>query len=764
MAVLLLHSSGIYAIPHFWTENGLIFGIFVLYTNHTMRTFLFTLFLLPGILQAQKQMLSNEIIWASPALYAESVDHVRSMNDGEHFTAIDNENGVGVVNKYSFKDYKKVGRIVSSVDIKHDGEAVMIDDYEFNADETMLLIASGIEPIYRRSYTANYFIYDIRKKTTTPLGDLAKGKQMLAEFSPDGKKVAFTRNNDIFIYDLASGKETQVTNDGQRNAIINGSTDWVYEEEFSIVKAFYWSPNSTKIAYYRFDESKVKEFTMTMYGELYPDLYTFKYPKAGEDNSLISLFVYSVNGGQKASIDLGPETDIYIPRINWTNNDDVLCVQRMNRLQNKLEYCLVKAGNGSTGILPMTPMYTESSSTYVEINDDLIFLKGKDAFIRTSEKDGYNHIYLIGFDGKSTQITSGKWDVVEFKGLDEKNGLIYYISAESAPYQKDLYVVKLDGSGKKKLSTRPGVNDAHFSNGMKYYINYHSDANTPYYITLHNSTGKELKVLMDNKEVMNRMKQYDLGKKEFFKFTTSENVEIDGSIIKPSNFDPQKKYPVYLFVYGGPGNNEVMDSWDGPNYFWHQMLAQKGYLVVCVDPRGTMFKGEQFKKCTYKQLGKLETQDLIETAKWLGRQSWVDKSRIGVQGWSYGGYMTLLAMTKGAEYFKTGISVAPVTNWRYYDNIYTERFMQRPQENASGYDDNSPINHVKKLKGKLLLVHGSGDDNVHYQNTMEMINALVAANKQFELFIYPNRNHGIYGGYTRLHLFTMMTNFVEKNL
>ncbi|MBX7095722.1 MAG: S9 family peptidase [Flavobacteriales bacterium] len=717
--------------------------------------------LVGGNIQAQKKELSNELIWASGTFYAESVDEVRSMNDGEHFTVLEADGNIPVVNKYAFKDYKKVGEIVSSKDIRIDGESLMIEEYEFNADETKMLIATDIEPIYRRSYLAYFFIYDIKTKKTTPLGDHKAGKQALAEFSPDGKKVAFTRDNNIFIYDLASGKETQVTTDGKRNEIINGSTDWVYEEEFSIVKGFYWSPNSTKIAYYRFDEREVKEFTMTFYGELYPTLYTFKYPKAGEDNSKISLFVYDVAASKSNAIDLGPETDIYIPRIKWTNSDDQLCVLRMNRLQNNLEYCLVNTKNSS---LSLQAIYTETSKTYVEITDDLIFLKGKEAFIRTSEKDGYNHIYLIDFKGNSTQITKGNWDVVEFKGLDEKTGFIYYISAESAPYQKDLFAIKLDGSGKKKLSTKPGTNDAFFSTGMKYYINYHSDANTPYFITLHNASGKEIKVLKDNKEIIGRMGQYNLSKKEFFKFTTSENVNLDGWMIKPVNFDPNKKYPVYMFVYGGPGNNEVTDSWDGPNYFWHQLLAQKGYLVVCVDPRGTMFKGEAFKKSTYLQLGKLETQDCIETAKWLGQQSYVDKNRIGIQGWSFGGYMTLLCMTKGADYFKMGISVAPVTNWRFYDNIYTERFMRRPQENANGYDDNSPINHAKKLKGKLLLVHGSGDDNVHYQNTMEMINSFVKANRQFDLFIYPNRNHGIYGGTTRLHLFTMMTNYVEKNL
>ncbi len=735
---------------------------------------IFGLLLFIGLLalpvKAQKE-LSNELIWFSRTLLPERVEAVRSMKDGAHFTILEMSERNTEVHKYAYKNYQKAGRIVSASELLVDGKPLQIEEYDFNADESKMLIASEIEFVYRRSYLAYYYIFDLKTKALTPLADPAKGKQMLAEFSPDGKKVAFVRDNNIFIYHLDQKTEEQVTTDGKKNEIINGTTDWVYEEEFSLVKGFYWSPASTQLAYYRFDESKVKEFSMDLYGSLYPELYTFKYPKAGEDNSKISLFFYSLSNRQHKSIALGEDQDIYIPRIKWTRHDDRLCVLRMNRLQNKLEYCLVKS-NTTEAVLE--PVYTETSETYVEINDDLVFLDKQDAFIRTSEKDGYNHIYLIGFDGKARQITSGRWDVVEFKGIDEKKGLLYYISAEASPMEKDLYVIGMNGSGKKKLSTRKGTNDAMFSKGMKYYINLHSDANTPPYFTLHEASGKELKVLKDNKELRNRMLQYGLSKKEFFHFVPehhsvnktdeSEQIGLNGWMIKPRDFDPSKKYPVYLTVYGGPGRNEVNDEWDGHNYFWHQLLAQKGYIVVSVDPRGTQFRGEKFKKCTYLQLGKLETEDLIETAKYLGNLDYVDKSRIGIQGWSYGGYMTLLCLTKGADYFKAGISVAPVTNWRYYDNIYTERFMRKPQDNASGYDDNSPINHTAKLKGKLLLVHGSADDNVHFQNSMEMVNALIKSNKQFEFFAYPNRNHGIYGGNTRLHLFRMMLEFVEKNL
>jgi dipeptidyl-peptidase-4 len=730
-----------------------------------MRLHLFTCFLLFFNLSlfAQRE-LTNELIWYSNIFAQNSIDEVRSMKNGEQFTSLDlNEEGFTEINKYNYKDYKKTATVVSSKNILDGNEPVMIQEYEFNADETKLLIATDIEFIYRRSYMAYYYIYDLKTKTTLPLAPKIAGKQMLAEFSPDGKKVAFVRNNNIYVFDIATKTETAVTSDGEKNKIINGATDWVYEEEFSIVKAFYWSPASTKIAYLKFNETHVKEFTMPIYGSLYPELYTFKYPKAGEDNSMLTLWIYDVSAKTHTQADIYDNThDIYIPRMKWGKKDNRLFIQRMNRLQNKLEYCSLNTDSLNQKI---KPFYTETSKTYVEINDDWVFLDKQEAFIRTSETDGYNHIYIVDFKGNAKQITKGNFDVVEFKGIDENNNLIYYIAAEEGAHRKDLYVIKTDGTGKKKLSTqKSGVNNAEFSTGMKYYINYWTDANTPLYITLHQANGKQLKVLEDNKELNNTLKQFHLSPKEFFKFNTSENIELNAWMIKPKKFDTNKKYPVLLFVYGGPGNNEVVDSWEGPQYMWHQMLAQKGYLIVCVDPRGTMFRGEEFKKCTYLQLGKLETQDCIETAKYLSALPYIDKNRIGVQGWSYGGYMTLLCMTKGADYFKTGISVAPVTNWRYYDNIYTERFMRTPQENARGYDENSPINHADKLKGKLLLIHGSADDNVHYQNSMEIINAFIKSNKQFDMFIYPNRNHGIYGGNTRLHLYTQMTNYILKNL
>jgi dipeptidyl-peptidase 4 len=725
---------------------------------------IFGLFLLLANSVSAQNKLDIQSIWAAPTFYQKNVDEVASMKDGEHYSVLEEESGVAVINKYSFKTFKKVATVLSGKDIMQGPAPLPFDSYEFNSDETKLLLTTESESIYRRSFTALYYIYDLKTKTLTPLADSAKGKQQLADISPDGKKVAFVRNNDLFYKDLTTGEEFRVTTDGKRNAIINGTTDWVYEEEFAITKGFYWSPNSQEIAFLRFDESNVKEFQFDVFGTLYPERYTYKYPKTGEDNSAISLHLYSLASKRSMPIMTGTDTDIYLPRMAWDPIKGYLVVLRMNRLQNKLEYCKVELDPKSQAPIQLKPFYTETSETYIEITDDLIFLSSQEGLIRTSEKDGYNHIYKVDYSGKETQITKGNWDVIELKGIDEKGGWVYYASAETGASQKALFRIKMDGSKKTNLSSRKGTNNATFSKGMKYYMNYNSSANLPLYVTLHTADGKELKVLEDNAALVSNLKKYDLSPKEFLTFKTSQDVELYAWMIKPKDFDASKKYPVYLTFYSGPGHNEVTDSWDGPDYGWHQLLAQKGYIVFCVDTRGTMYRGEKFKKCTYLQLGKYETEDLIETAKWLGKQSYVDAGRIGAQGWSYGGYMTLLCMTKGADYFKAGISVAPVTNWRYYDNIYTERFMRKPQDNAKGYDDNSPINHVNKLKGKLLLIHGSADDNVHVQNTMEITNAFVKANKQFDLFIYPNKNHGIYGGLTRFHLYTKMLNFVETNL
>jgi len=696
------------------------------------------------------QEITVEDIWKKYTFFGSSVEGFRSMKDGNYFSKITK----GGVTKHSFADPEGEGEVLIPAMAL---SSIRMDDYEFNSDETKALITTNTRPIYRRSYSAVYYLYDLETKELQPL-DNTRTPQTLAEYSPNGKKVSFIYQNDLYVRDIASGTVKRLTKDGKRNEIINGTTDWVYEEEFSLTKAYGWSPDSKYISFLKFNESDVREFTMTYFNSLYPDLYTFKYPKAGEDNSCVTAYMIAANGGKSQEIDLGNYE--YIPRMKWSATSNQLVIQTMNRHQSSLKYHLVDMTSKK---MKVSEFFEEKSETYIDVDDNLLILKDGKSILRASELNGYNHLYLLGFDGKSKQITSGNWDVIDFLGIDEESNTVYYSSAEKGAIHKGIYKIGLDGSNKTSISSEEGHNDAEFSNGMKYFIKTYSNANTPPVFSLCDNTGKEISVLENNFKLKETLSEYTISKKEFVKFK-GHSEELNGWMIKPADFDPTKKYPVYINIYCGPGHNTVSDSWDGSNYAYHQLLAQKGYIVVSVDPRGTMYRGAKFKKSTYLQLGKLETEDLIAVAKELQGYDYVAADRIGIMGWSYGGFMTSLAMTKGADYFKMGIAVAPVTNWRYYDNIYTERFMRTPAENEDGYDKNSPINFVDQLKGKYLLIHGSGDDNVHYQNTMEMINAMVKANKQFDLFIYPNKNHGIYGGNTRNHLFNMMLDYTLENL
>ena len=710
-----------------------------------------------SFLVAQNTNVTLDEIWASSKFSADYVWGQRSMNDGEHYTT--SEGGKIIKNSYSTGE--QIAVIFDPSNFTK--EKLSVSDYQFSADESKLLLASETEAIYRHSSRSNYYIYSITNSTLSPLTDFSKGKQRLAEFSPSGDKVAFVRKNNLF--SVENGVETQITSDGETNKIINGATDWVYEEEFGFDKGFYWSPKGDRLGFYRMDESEVKEFQMAIYGELYPEQYKFKYPKAGEKNSDVSIHVYDFNSGKTRPVNTGKEKDIYYPRIKWSLSNDGLCIMRLNRHQNHLEFLLTDLTQKNLGDINPNKIYDEKSDTYIEINDNLTFMDDNKCFLWNSSKDGYNHLYIFDIVGnQKAQLTSGNWDVIEYLGVDENKGMFYYSSSEVSPMEQHIYKKGITKRVKEKLSIKPGVNSATFSKGYKYFVINNSSANTPSSFALFNSKGKEIRTLLDNAALQSTLETYNLTPKEFFTFENTNGDELNCWMIKPANYDPTKKYPVYVNIYGGPGHNTVMDSFDGRNYLWHQLLSQAGYYVISCDPRGTMYRGKEFFHSTYLQMGKYETEDFIDLAKHLKTWEDVDADRIGIQGWSYGGYMASNCITQGADDYSMAIAVAPVTNWKYYDSIYTERFMRTPQENKDGYENNSPINHVEKLKGKYFLIHGSADDNVHYQNTMEMINALVANNKQFDLFIYPDRNHGIYGGYTRLHLFTMMRDYIFENL
>lgn len=709
------------------------------------------------IFQVNAQNVSKTItlddIYKKGVFRENSVYGIRSMNDGEHFTTI--EKGKKIT-RHSFKSGEVVDVLFNSIE-----DDFNIRDYEFSADETKILLTVNAEYIYRRSFTADYYIYDIQSKELKKVSE--NGRQMFAAFSPDGSKVAFVRENNIYIKNLSTDEEKQITFDGKFNHIINGGTDWVYEEEFSFTRAFFWSPKGDKIAYYKFDESEVPVFNMTKYNsELYPENYAYKYPKAGEKNSIVSIHVYDLNTNKTNTIDVGQETDQYIPRIKWANENNKLVIIRENRLQNHIEILLANTDNGTSNVI-----YEEKNKYYIERIDDSYMTLTDDGqyFIINSEKDGWNHLYLYDINGKFiNQITKGEWDVTDFIGIDSKTNTVYYQSAEESPLHRAVYSIKTDGSKKKKLSEKKGSNRAVFSNGFKYFINYYANSETPRYITLHNKKGKLIRVLEDNEKLKQTIKEYHFTPVEFLTINTpSSKWGLNAYMIKPPDFDQDKKYPMFMYLYGGPGSQTVLDNWSR-SYAWFQMLAQKGYVVVCVDNRGTGGRGEEFKKMTYEQLGKYETIDQIEAAEYLSSLPYIDEHRTGIWGWSYGGFMSTSCLFLGNNVFEMAIAVAPVTSWRYYDSIYTELYMGLPQDNPDGYDDNSPLNHADKLKGKYLLIHGTGDDNVHFQNAIELSEKLVQENKQFEMQFYKDKDHGIYGGNTSYHLYTRMTNFILENL
>lgn len=684
---------------------------------------------------------------------AEMVYGLNSMNDGKHYCSTVKGN----ILIYSYKTGEVSDTLVRSKDLIIPGKekSINLRSYSFSEDESKILIPTETESIYRHSTKSLYYIWDIKEKRLSTLSE--NGKQRLADFSPDGTKVAFVRENNLFLKDLNSGTETQITTDGKDRHIINGTTDWVYEEEFGFTKGFFWSPDGSSIAFYKFDESNVVEYEMQMWGKLYPTTYKYKYPKAGEDNSVVTIHLYDVKSGKTLPADIGDETDLYIPRIKWTNDAETLSIQRMNRLQNKLEILLCNAKDSKSQVI-----YTETNKYYIDIADHLSFIDD-DHFLMTSEADGYYHIYLYGIDGElKKQLTKGKWDITDIKGYDAKRKLVFFEAAKSSPLNREVMSVNLKGD-MQVLSSRSGSNRASFSSNYDYFINTFSDANTPPYITLNKYNGKEVRVIKDNARLLDKVHEYGYVDREFFTIPIEGGIELNAWKILPADFDPKKEYPVLMYVYGGPGSQTVQNSWGG-GQLWYQMLAQNGIVCISVDNRGTGYRGEEFKKMTYLQLGKYETIDQIASAKYLAGLPWVDEDNIGIFGWSYGGFMSTLCMTKGADIFDVGIAVAPVTNWKYYDNIYTERFMRTPQENPDGYEDNSPINFTDQMEGKYLLVHGTADDNVHVQNAIDLITALVDSDKDFDMMLYPNKNHGIYGGNTRYHLYRKLTNFLLDNL
>lgn len=713
-----------------------------------------SLFVFSITINAQSK-ITVEDIYASGKFSEKSVSTFNFMKDGKHYSRLENNKIV----KFDLTTGEPIGTIFNPDNIPENTNFNgQIDSYTFSSDESKILITSETEKIYRHSTRAKTFVWDLRSKNLLPV--FTEAKVRLATFNPAADKVAFVVANNIYYKNFRTGETKIITEDGKWNEIINGATDWVYEEEFGFDQGFEWSPDGKRIAFYRFDESAVKEFTMTNYrDEMYPEYVTFKYPKVGEDNAKVTIHFYDLESENTRMVIMANPME-YVPRIKWTQDPEVLCVFNMNRHQNKLELILADAKSGNTSVL-----LTEESKWYIDIHDNLTFLKNGKQFLWTSERDGWNHIYLYKMNGAlDRQLTKGEWEVTSFYGMDEEKGLAYYQAAKESPLQREIYMTGLKGRT-NKMSTQSGWNQAQFSSTFDYFVLDYSTHNIPPVYTVFERKGNEVRVIENNAQVQKVQKSVEALPVEFFSFKTEDNVSLNGYMIKPANFDENKKHPVFMYQYSGPGSQQVVDRWQGRRYYWWlQMLAQEGYVVACVDGRGTGARGEAFKKMTYLELGKLETIDQIEAAKYLGGLSYADPNRVGIFGWSYGGYMSSLCILKGNDVFKAAIAVAPVTSWKWYDSIYTERYMRTLKENENGYTDNSPIYFADKLKGNYLLVHGMGDDNVHFQHTAEMSNALINANKQFDTYFYPNRNHGIYGGVTRLHLFNKMTSFLEENL
>ncbi|HAW51503.1 MAG TPA: S9 family peptidase [Flavobacteriales bacterium] len=694
------------------------------------------------------------------------VSGLKSMQDGWHYTMLESVNNVQQINKYDYEEGKLKANLLSDLKDKN-GTSIRIESYELSMDEQKILISTNSEHIYRHSRRSEYYVYDIGKKSVVQIG---KDKFQLAQFSPDGNYVSFVRENNIFMYNLSSGKEQAVTTDGKMNEIINGAPDWVYEEEFTLVRAYQWSRDSKYLAYYKFNESQVKEFSFPMYGTLYPVNYVYKYPKAGEDNSVVEIYMYNLSQNSSSKVKISDPYE-YVPRIQWTYTPNILSIQLMNRLQN---YNSIEFANAETG--ESHSIYEEYSNTYQEVND-LIFLKDGMGFLRMSEESGFNNVYYHeyrdltvmtsadGTKGRPLLINKPGITVTSLIGYHDESMTAYMqVTDVNKPQERKYLRARIQENVVEQVNLPEGSGSVEGSESLRYMISYISNVNHAMTVSIHNSEGDLVRNLEDNQALMDTVNKYNFSTKEFFKFNNRNGDELVGWMIKPKGFKPTIKYPVLMYVYGGPGSQTATNSWGGSNDAWYQYLAAKGYIIVSVDNRGTGNRGKTFRDCTYGQLGKLESEDQIDAAKYLASQEYVDGSRIGIWGWSYGGYMSTLCLAKGNDVFKMAIAVAPVTNWRYYDSIYTERYMGLPSKNGESYDENSPINHVGDIKGKFLLIHGMADDNVHFQNTAELIEAMVQKNVDFDLGIYPNKNHGIYGGNTRYHLYNKMNNFILENL
>lgn len=705
---------------------------------------------------AQKKNFTLEDVSMSGKFFGKSIRGFKWMKSGDSYAYLETPKDAKHANVYVYNcatDKSELLLDLSQVKEPGSNDPISMMDYTFSPDESVILFTLKMKAIWRHSRTAQYFVYDMKAAS---LRNISKSESdvMNAKFSPDGKKVGFVRGGNIFVYDIATDTGTQLTHDASEH-VFNGKFGWVYEEEFSISDGWRWSPDSKHIAFWQEDETQVPEYTLTDWMPLHLALTKIRYPKPGDKNPVMKIGVVSIDTKEIKWMDVGSETDVYIPRIQWTADPSALSIQRLNRLQNHLELLFADITTGAT-----RTVLEEKSNAWIDIEDYLTFLSDKKHFIWASERDGWKHLYQYDYTGKLIgQITKGEWEVDGLTFVDEKNRTIFFLSTEVSPNERHLFSSTFDGSKKTRLTTIAASHAPDMSPTGAYYTDRYSSVAAPSQFVLYDRSGKEIRKLVENKGEM--YADYKMSARALITFQTSDGATLYASMIQPPDFDASKKYPALFDVYGGPGSQSVRNSWTS---LWHQLLAQKGYIIFQMDSRGTGARGTAFKHLGYKNLGEWEVKDYIEGAKYLATLSYVDASRIGIWGWSYGGYMAALTMLRAGDYFKAGIAVAPVTDWKFYDTIYTERYMQTPELNPDGYKKSSCMTYAKELKGQLLLVHGGVDDNVHLQNTIHLVDALEKANKQFDFRIYPNGNHGIGGGIIRMNLYAMILNFLEKNL
>ena len=716
----------------------------------TLFTSLALLCSLTLVAQQQREITLPEV--TSGAFAARGAGNgFRSLPDGKHYTLISDD--YQRIVKYEYA----TGRAVDTLfDIAKARECDIkaIWDYDIAPSGHHILIYTDIKPIYRRSYTLRATHYDVRRNLCEPL---TEGDIMIPTFSPDGRMVAFVRDNNIFIKKFDFNSEVQVTTDGKRNEVINGTTDWVYEEEFSTTRLMEWSPQSDFLAFVRSDESQVKAYSMPIYGDdLYPTDYVYKYPKVGEQNSTVSLHLYNLDLKRTDRVDLPLDADGYIPRIVFTGWGSDLAAVTFNRLQNDLKVYRINPKS-------RTPRLTLREQDPRYINNEFInsmrFVP--DGIVMLSERDGSTQLYKYGTNGALQQrLTQGNWDIISFYGCDSE-GNVYYQAADQTPTQRR--VLKTTPRGKTTvLAGEAGINRASFTQDYSYFINNYSNAKTPAITTIRTTKkGKVIRTLEDNAQLVAKLKGYDYNDKEFFTIEVAPGRTLHGWMIRPPHFDASKRYPTVMHQYSGPDSQEVLDQF----YIgWEYALAQAGYVVVCVDGRGTGGRGTEWRKCTYRELGLRESSDQIAAAEALPKQfNYIDGSRIAIFGWSFGGYNTLMSLCRG-KVFRAGVAVAPVTDWRFYDTVYTERFMATPQVNNKGYEASSVLSIAHNLHGDLLVIHGTADDNVHLQNTMRLATELVNADIPFEMATYTDKDHSIYGGNNRQHLYSRIIEFLDRKL